>query len=702
MQAPTFSPYNGVKSVFSSKLISKSAATIMTSTPPKFSPPDITISRVSSQGDAPEQLERVVQPSTTGTLEPHQVGSNNIELDAEINRLQRGKDYKNLDELLRDYGIPHENGKMHFWPPSCLHVIMTKDRIMAELAALRHHHPELREEIIKDIAIDIWLNNRIVFAILCLLGKGQCIVDFIEHNITDMELPLVICTNMKASRHYLARKATPSVPLQCLEDWATNERESFNHMQYRLAPAYLDLELDPLSQRRTIRHETFSPTTILPFLELEAKDHGGFGTVSRVKIHRLCHGFCNILHPVSHSFSSHNSVLTSRLQIDTNDEFALKEIMKQSSAQQNEGHRLFWQEVDNLKRFNGFSHPNLVTLLMTWTMKNRYYLLFPLADCDLDRYWDQNRVSHDKFNVLDLETVRWLSKQVQGMTSAMNSIHNPRSELLSPQDHKFGRHGDLKPENILWYRSKSDKLGILVIADLGLSALNSILSRSNAPNGQVPGTPRYRPPESDLLGGKISRSYDIWTFGCVLLELVCWALGGPEAREQFFRKRMSPYIAGSSSDIFFDVKRQEEGAGFVIMVKEEVTNVSQSCKARQFPVLSSLQEIRRLHEHPRCTAYFHDLLYLIEEEMVIVLSPSKRRISSIDLVEHLRMMDERAGDEYYQQPCDQPRLAKSYDPVGAELRFGIIENLQPGDLPRHRGPSQAALSAHQLNKMADG
>lgn len=214
---------------------------------------------------------------------------------------------------------------------------------------------------------------------------------------------------------------------------------------------------------------------------------------------------------------------------------------------------------------------------MTWTIKNSYFLLFPLANCDLDQYLHLNRIMPDPLTHLpNLDTLQWISQQIAGMTSALNTIHNPRagpSDYLSIKEPKYGRHGDLKPENILWYRSSTDLKGILVIADLGLAALNSILSRSNISNGKVPGTPRYRPPEYDIDGGRISRSYDIWTLGCLLLEVVCWALNGPEGRAAFVKRRTTTYVTGCRSDIFFSVELDEEG-DFVMSVKKQVSQVS--------------------------------------------------------------------------------------------------------------------------------
>lgn len=241
--------------------------------------------------------------------------------------------------------------------------------------------------------------------------------------------------------------------------------------------------------------------------------------------------------------------------------FALKELLASSTPKE------FRQEVDALKRF---AHKHLVTLLMSWTMNNHYYLLFPLAGCNLEDYWDKAHFSGSQ-RPLEVDMVQWISQQIVGMAGALNVVHEPPQFLQAIP--KYGRHGDIKPENILWYQSEEDPRGILVIADMGLAAIHSDKSRSNIPNRGIPGTPRYRPPECDLDGGKISRSYDIWTFGCLLLEMTCWALGGEKNRQEFEEARGSPYITGAISSIFFDALIKENGGGYAITVKRQVREV---------------------------------------------------------------------------------------------------------------------------------
>ncbi|UPX10466.1 uncharacterized protein EKO05_0001124 [Ascochyta rabiei] len=603
-------------------------------------------------------------PATTSSNDTIESPTKEQEEPSDVSYLRnwsRGEDYEDLDDLLRRVAIKHEDqGHIEsFWSSQLLAAVMTRERILEELIRLKDG---FGERAIGSLADEISTGCRKIFAILSLLGRGKCVVGFMHDNIKDTDLPLVPCIKGPDRRHVLARKTVPAVPLRCLQDWPTNDRKSFKEMQYRTSPEFLDLATGPNTSRREIQHKEFKPTAIIPLMESQQREHGGYGIVSRVKIHPHCHGFCDILKPIK-----------------TDQYFALKMIIKTPKAKQTNSEIEFWNEVNSLKRFSGFSHEHLVTLLMTWTFQDHYYLLFPLAECDLDQYWERKTIPTDSTNrLLDSKTLSWLLEQMYGITDALKHIHDPPENNLSIQD-RFGRHGDLKPENILWYRSATHANGIFVIADLGLAKLNTILSRSAAPNNKVHATPRYRPPEYDIKNAKISRSYDIWTLGCLLLELVCWALGNNKDRQRFANARMSPYVTGSCSDIFFDVERKKKRAdnteqgGFVVLVKKQVA-----------------EEIARLHNHPKCTMFLHDLLYIIEEDMIVVLSATKSRISSSRLLHELgnmRMRVDKEGPAYLQLPCPKPRSPIVYDPVDAVLSFSLTED-EVNKLHVHSGRSQ--------------
>lgn len=238
-----------------------------------------------------------------------------------------------------------------------------------------------------------------------------------------------------------------------------------------------------------------------------------------------------------------------------------------------------------MKRFNGLVHDHLITLLATFTFDQKYHFLFPYADSTLDQYWES-----EKTPSLDLATIRWVSKQCSGIMGAMDCIHDPKHLSES----KYGRHGDIKPDNILWFKSSKDSRGILVVSDMGLSSFNRDTSRSNIPNTKIPAVPGYRPPECDLKGGTISRAYDIWTLGCLFLELLTWLLGGSKFVERFQEERKSIYITGSINNIFFDIKEvtghEEYGVQYVAQVKIQVTEVGlqKLLKAIKYPAGSCI------------------------------------------------------------------------------------------------------------------
>ncbi|KAH7345790.1 kinase-like domain-containing protein [Pyrenochaeta sp. MPI-SDFR-AT-0127] len=539
---------------------------------------------------------------------------------------QQRSDYKDLGTLLRRCGIQHADKRRvkRFWPTSLLGRILTRDRIVEELQAYVEKEPTLYDgKALHVLADTILLHHRKVFTILVLIGKGHTIGIVIKEQLKDKHLPLQSHeTTCQLYREHRRSRQLRLVKCFSRPEWETFHRDGFSDFQYAVNPQILRLEEDKL----TPKHEDFHLKVVLPFTNEEGRQQGGYGYVTEVKIHPDCHEFHKLLK-----------------SIELNDSFALKQLMKKDREE-------FETEAKALKRFNGFANDHMVTLLMTWTIDGSYYLLFPLAKCDLDEYWQRHPLP-----VMDAETILWTSKQIEGIASALDSIHNPPSDNLRvPEDHKYGRHGDLKPENILLYDSPDYKEGILVVADLGLSKLNSILSVSNQSNNKMHFTPRYKPPECDIDEARVTRSYDIWTFGCLLLEWVCWMFLGQPARAQFLEDLHLPYPSGSSADMFFDMIPKMSG-GHQVIVKSHVH-----------------ERLAELHADGKCTQYFHDLLYIIEEEMLVLRA--KDRIKSGNLHHKLSGMGRKAlqDSNYYRMPCEKPRQAKLQAPLDA-----VFKKLRP-------------------------
>jgi serine/threonine protein kinase len=246
-------------------------------------------------------------------------------------------------------------------------------------------------------------------------------------------------------------------------------------------------------------------------------------------------------------------------------------------------------------------------------------------------------------------------EQLEGLTCGLYEVHNFKinkakptlstvqaldpTRLLVPgtvtdisvavEDYLYGRHGDLKPENILWSNEIKgvDPMGVLQIADFGLGRFHGRASRSQMLAKSSIASPTYEPPEIPL-NEKVSRAYDIWSLGCVILEYITWRLGGKPLLGEFERLRLVDGGDDITNDKFFTVINYNK-PGQDAVVRREV-----------------LDWIQILLQHPRCSGAMSQLLAIVRDDMLVILP--KRRIECKDLRERLINLRKCAeGDEFF-------------------------------------------------------
>jgi len=369
-----------------------------------------------------------------------------------------------------------------------------------------------------------------IFAVLVLINKASTIQKFLDDDVSDIDLPLAKeypdeKRKEDQSKVFQLRKRDSEQVLSCFDDWKPISVCNFEEYQWSFLSPYF-----AAGEKKNPRHYVLQNEVILPFFQ-EAKTAPG-DALSCWQQEMLEGGESQVFKVVIHP-EHHNLYDKKKAKPDENPCFAIRRKKSPSKVD-------FNKEVEILKRFSGDYDGHLANLLATYEQFNQYFLIFHWAESDLLEFW-RNHPREE----LDTDLVVWIATQCAGLAGALHKIHNYRDSMkdhLGPNDIQYGRHGDIKPQNILLFRNANDPhdRGTLKLADFGLSEFRSHDSKSRVHPSQIGNTYDYRAPESDVRGAAISRSYDIWTLGCVYLEFICWALGGFNLHKKFTKARLRP------------------------------------------------------------------------------------------------------------------------------------------------------------------
>ncbi|KAL8792443.1 MAG: hypothetical protein Q9195_004976 [Heterodermia aff. obscurata] len=152
----------------------------------------------------------------------------------------------------------------------------------------------------------------------------------------------------------------------------------------------------------------------------------------------------------------------------------------------------------------------------------------------------------------------WLFDQLSGLISALQQIHT-----LGPvrgQDGgdlagrtSIGFHHDLKPSNILLFGKDTWEDQNLKISDFGSGRIGQVTLGSGETiynSNPSTGDPNYSAPEF-AVDGRTSCPKDVWSMGCVFLEVLLWALGLAKNPDEFKYDRMVVPDVSSDRDAMF-------------------------------------------------------------------------------------------------------------------------------------------------------
>lgn len=287
--------------------------------------------------------------------------------------------------------------------------------------------------------------------------------------------------------------------------------------------------------------------------------------------------------------------------------FAIKEILPLTKLERQNVIANWEKEAHNLYELNKLNHPHIVRFMNAFRRGNEgdqtHYLMFEWADGgslrDLWRQLPQPEMTPT--------LVTELVEQLLGLADAICAAHN-----LDSKGTNF-RHGDLKPDNILWF-TNGTVLGRLKIGDWGLAKQHYFVTekRTNK-TSTMHGTLRYEPPEVKTGAGVLSRLYDIWAMGCIILEFIVWLLYGDDEL-----KRFSLEVKGESSEDSPCYQLSYKGGKKTARVHD-----------------AAVRWMNHLEKDPACAegTAMGDLLKLVREKLLVV-ELGQRHGSTEDLEGH--------------------------------------------------------------------
>ena len=329
-------------------------------------------------------------------------------------------------------------------------------------------------------------------------------------------------------------------------------------------------------------HRSLDANTILPFIgDPKELGEGGFGVVTEVILPQdLCQ---NTDEPsVQYVPERSTSLQDLRTRCLVRKEFKPIAIGENLST--------YEREESNLHILCRLKHPNIIPLIGSYKYRGKTSFLFPRASGgslhDLLRNNDRpaELASDEDFLLC-----------ICGLCSAIETVHSFSISELNLS--MIGCHHDIKPRNILVDGRK------FILADFGLARLK--MATESSKTEFVTGPAWYLSPECEDIEDAfekhtVSRPSDIWSFGCILLEILTYILKGPSGIAAFQQRRKIKF--GIITTYIFHGGRKSEHPGVVSWMAELEDHIHQD------------------------KPYLHGLLVLIHE--MLSIEPSDRPSAS--------------------------------------------------------------------------
>lgn len=271
------------------------------------------------------------------------------------------------------------------------------------------------------------------------------------------------------------------------------------------------------------------------------------------------------------------------------------------------------RELALLNEISRFPNPHIVSHFAAWEQSNFLFILFPLARGDIRWFMTQPKPK------LDQGCILWFLRQLLGLADGIHHLHNLNSGVLSnTSPHAESRengiaalHLDLRPENILVFDHGTVNHAVFMISDFGSGKVKQHREEENRRFSESTRTAEtaltYTGPD-EFLNGKISRPYDMWSLGCIFLELISWVHLGPEKGvDDFATARLQSQSHQAWCDDAFwqssnDKCGQLDKLSFVSLkpaVLQRIHKLESHCSKFFNPVLASIRKLLKINPAER-------------------------------------------------------------------------------------------------------
>jgi hypothetical protein len=195
---------------------------------------------------------------------------------------------------------------------------------------------------------------------------------------------------------------------------------------------------------------------------------------------------------------------------------------------------------------------HVVRPLATYSYEDQFYMVLPWAHGDLFDFY--RRYSGAASSRRDMSVANWIIEQSLGLARGLHTLHNSvaRGKV----------HGRLAATTILYFAVNSGGIALGALPILKISNYCAVVDRRYQGGDATHRlssvvdcegrTISYGAPDKEL-----TEAFDIWSFGCLLLDLIVWYIRGWEEIDKFSKRRCDESNEYIRCDNFFNYEKGE-------------------------------------------------------------------------------------------------------------------------------------------------